>query len=90
MCVCVQKAPIGMNYLEKNLLYLSTVDWPQARTVLLMTTQETTLIHQPPFCSMPSSHPPTPPQLFPACSSPLQMSPHHILSPQNYYRETER
>lgn len=35
MCVCVQKAPVGMNYLEESLFYLSTVDWPQARTVLL-------------------------------------------------------
>lgn len=47
VCVCVQKAPTGMNYLEESLLYLSTVDWPQARTILLLTTQETTLIHHP-------------------------------------------
>lgn len=42
MCVSVQKAPVGMNYLEESLLRLSTVDWPQARTVLLLTTQEAT------------------------------------------------
>lgn len=82
MCVSVQKAPIGMNYLEESLLCLSTVDWLQARTVLLPTTQEATLIHHPPFCSMPQSHPTTPPQLFPACSSagPLQIAPHHRLA----------
>lgn len=59
-CECVQKAPFGMNYLEESLFYLSTVDWPQARTVLLPTSQETTLIHHPPFCSMPPSHPQIP------------------------------
>lgn len=74
VCACVQQAPIGMNYLEESLFYLSSVGWPRARKVLLPTTQETTLIHHPPFCSMPPSHPPT--QVLPACSSvPLQMSP---------------
>lgn len=77
VCVCawVQKAPIGMNYLAESLLYLSMVDWPRACTVLLPTTQETTLIHHPAFCSMPLSHPTTPPQFSQACwSGPLQMS----------------
>ena len=70
MCVrvraCARNAPTGMNYLEKSLLYLSTVDWPQAHTVLLPTTQETTLIHHSSSCSMPPSHPTTPTQLFPS------------------------
>lgn len=74
VCACVQQAPIGMNYLEESLFYLSTVGWPWARKVLLPTTQETTLIHHRPFCSMPPSHPPT--QVLPACSGvPQQMSP---------------
>ena len=74
VCACVQQAPIGMNYLEESLFYLSTVGWPRARKVLLPTTQETTLIHHPPLCSMPPSRPPT--QVLPACSSvSLQMSP---------------
>lgn len=60
VCACIQKAPFGMNYLEESLFYLCTVHWPRVRKVLLPTSQETTLIHHPPFCSMPPSHPPNP------------------------------
>lgn len=56
---CIQRAPIGMNYLEESLFCLCTVHRPQARKVLLPTSQETTLIHHPPFCSMPPSRPPS-------------------------------
>lgn len=59
----VQKAQIGMNYLEESLFYLSTVDWPPARSVPLLTTQETTLIHQPPCCSLPPCQAQTTPKM---------------------------
>lgn len=41
MCVCMQKAPFGMNYLGVSLFCLSMVDWPLAHKVLLLTAQGT-------------------------------------------------
>lgn len=69
VCACVQKAPIGMNYLEESLFYLSTLERPQAHKVLLPTTQETTLIHQSPLYSVPPSRGPSWAEHFPACST---------------------
>lgn len=54
-------------------------DWPRARTVLLLTTQEATLIHHKPFCSIPLSHP-SPPQCFHANAGALQITPYHRLA----------
>lgn len=48
---CVQKVPVGMNYLAVSLLCLSTLDWLQACSVLLPVTGESRLIRHPPLCS---------------------------------------